>query len=84
MLFLKKKGFQALNWGTKNLSIGGNNLTSINCMNINGGETKFIDTLKYYQSTLAGLTKTATDQEKEGVKNLTIDFLTNYDYFGKV
>ena len=58
------KGFQASVWGTKNISVGGNLLTSINYMNINGGEVKFIDTYKYYQTSLAGLTKTATAEEK--------------------
>ena len=72
--FFFLKGFQATTWNTKNVSIGGNNLTSINYMNINGSETKFSDTSKYYQTTLAGLTKTATGEEKEGVKHLTIDF----------
>ena len=44
------KGYQASVWRTKNLSVGGNRLSSINYMNVNGGEVKFIDTLKYYQT----------------------------------
>ena len=78
------RGFQASVWGTKNISIGGNRLTSINYMNINGGEVKFIDTLKYYQTTLAGLTKTATEQEKNAVKKLTEEFLISHDHFSRV
>ena len=56
------KGFQASVWGTKNLRVGGNRLTSIKYMNINGGEIKFIDTLKHYQTSLASLTKTTTPE----------------------
>ena len=35
------KGFQVTTWGTKDVSIGGSNLTHINYANINGGELKF-------------------------------------------
>ena len=56
---------------------------SVNYMNINGGEVKFIDTLKYYQTTLARLTKTATEQ-KNAVKKLTEEFLTSHDLFSRV
>ena len=76
-------GFQASVWGTNNISISGNHLTSINYMNINGGEVKFIDTLKYYQTTLARLTKTATEQ-KNAVKKLMEEFLTSHDLFSHV
>ena len=78
------KGFQASVWGTKNISVGSNRLTSINYMNINGGEVKFIDTLKYYQTSLAGLTKTATAEEKNAVKKLCEEFLLQHDYFSQV
>ena len=73
------KGYQASVWGTKNLSVGGNRLTSINYMNINGGQVKFIDTLKYYQTSLAELTK-----EKNAVIKLTEEFLTQHEHFLQV
>ena len=78
------RGYPASVWGTKNLSVGGNRLTSINYMNINGGEVKFIDTLKYYQTSLAGLTKTATPEEKNAVNKLTEEFLTLHEHFLQV
>lgn len=53
-------------------------------MNINGGEVKFIDKLKYYQTSLAGLTKTATAEEKQSVQTLTDEFLSQHDYFSQV
>ena len=53
-------------------------------MNINGEEVKFIDTLKYYQTSLAGLTRTATTEDKNAVKKLTVEFLEKHDYFSRV
>ena len=53
-------------------------------MNINGGEVKFIDTLKYYQTSLAGLTKTATPEEKNAAKKLTKEFLTQHEHYSQV
>ena len=46
-MFFLLKGFRATVWNTKDINIGGTNLTNINFANI-AGETKFIDTLKYY------------------------------------
>ena len=50
---------------------------------------KFIDTLKYYQTSLAGLTRTATEQEKKCCKSIngTIFncarlFFTSLEIFG--
>lgn len=40
-----------------------------------------MDTLKYYQKSLAQLTKTATELEKIPVKKLTRQFLVRHDYF---
>ena len=53
-------------------------------MNINGGEVKFIDTLKYYQTSLAGLTKTATPEEKNAAKKLTKEFLIQHEHYSQV
>ena len=47
-MFFLIKGYHARAWGTKDLNIGGTNLTHINYGNI-GGEVKFIDTIKYHQ-----------------------------------
>ena len=46
-MFFLLKGFRATVWNTKDINIGRTNLTNINFANI-AGETKFIDTLKYY------------------------------------
>ena len=59
-MFFLIKGYHATAWGTKDLNIGGTNLTHINYGN-KGGEVKFIDTIKYYQKSLTGLAITLTE-----------------------
>ena len=44
-VFFLLRGFRATAWDTKDINIGRQNLTNINCANISN-ETKFIDTLK--------------------------------------
>ena len=65
------RGYRAKAWNSKDLNIGGTGLTKINFANINNTH-KFIDTLKYYQQSLSQLTKTASEEEKESIKNRTI------------
>ena len=69
-------------WRTKDINIGGKNLTDINYASIDN--FKFIDTMKYYQTSLAQLSETLSDEEKENVKKLTVQFLTTQDYFSSV
>ena len=66
-----------------NFSTGKSGLTRINFANINSS-TKFINTLKHYQKSLAQLTKTATDEEKNPIKKLTRQFLVRHNYFGSL
>ena len=49
------------------LNNGGTNLTQINFSNITG-EIKFIDSLKYYQKSLAELASSLTDEEKISIE----------------
>ena len=62
------KGYIASAWCSKELKIGGNNLTHINFSNI-AGEIKFIVSLKYYQKSLAELARTLSEEEKLLLKN---------------
>ena len=73
VMFFLIKGCCTTAWGTKDLNIGGTNLTHINYRNI-GAEIKFIDTIKYYQKSLAELATTLIEDEKNSVKHLTIQF----------
>ena len=65
------------------MKIGGTNLTNVNFASIKN-QKKIIDTLKYYQTTLAALTSTADEKEIISVKNAVTDFLTDHNYFGKI
>ena len=65
------------------LNIGGTNLTQINFSNITG-ETKFIESLKYYQKSLAEIASTLTDEEKISIKKLAEQFLNRHYYFSKI
>ena len=56
-MFFLLKNFRATAWNTKDINIGGTNLTNIDFTNI-AGETKFVDTLKYYQESLGQLAAT--------------------------
>ena len=76
------KGYIASAWCSKELNIGGTNLTQINFSN-NTGEIKFIDSLKYYQKSLAELASTLSDEEKISVKKLTERFFNQHVYFCK-
>ena len=80
--FLKK--YQTTTWGTKDVSIGGSSLTHINYANINGGELKCIDTLKYYQQGLSQLASTLPEKEKIAVKKVTEQFLRQHVCFSEV
>ena len=77
------KGCVASAWYSKELKIGGSNLTHINFINI-VGEIKFIDSLKYYQKSLAELAPTLSDEEKIAVKELTEQSFNQHHYFNQV
>ena len=81
-LFFVLKNIRLSVWRTKDVNIGGKNLTDINFASIDN--FKFIDTLKYYQTSLAQLSETATNEEKEKIQKLTVQFLTTHDHFSKV
>ena len=67
---------------TKDINIGGKNLADINFVTIDN--FKFIDTIKYYQTSLVQLSETLSDDEKENVEKLIVQFLTTHDYFSTV
>ena len=77
------KGFSTTSWCTKELSAGGTNLTNLNLSNIKG-EIKFIDSLKYYQRSLAELKSSMDEKEIEKARAVTTSFLKNHHYFSSV
>ena len=82
-LYYFMKGYIASAWCSTMLNIGGTNLTQINFSNITG-ETKFIESLKYYQKSLAEIASTLTDEEKISIKKLAEQFLNRHYYFSKI
>ena len=78
MIFLLKSVRLSV-WRTKDIHIGGKNLTDLNYASID--KFKFIDTMKYYQSSLGKLSETLTNKEKDNITKLTVHFLIIHDYF---
>ena len=82
-LYYSIKGYIRSAWCSKQLNIGGNNLTQINFSNITG-EIKFIDSLKYYQKSLSELASTVSDEERAAIRKLTEQFFNQHYYFSRV
>ena len=78
-----RKGYIASAWCSKSLKIAWNNLTHINFSNI-AGEINFIDSLNFYQKSLAELTSTLSVEEKIAFKELTTNFSNQHYYFSTV
>ena len=82
-IFYMVKGFRSSCWGTKDFNMGGANLVNVNFANI-GSQIKIIDTLKYYQITLANITATSDEIEKDKIKKCVQMFLSEQVYFSKI
>ena len=76
------KGFRGPIWKSKDISMGGSNITNLNFMSIEN--VKFIDSMKYFQQSLANLTSTITEGEKESVQKVTRKYIENHHYFKNV
>ena len=72
--FFIVKGIRLCVWRTKQLNIGGNNLTNVQNANI-GCQVKFIDTIKYYQQSLSFLAKNANETEKINIRQSCRKFI---------
>ena len=70
--FFVVKGIRLCVWRTKNISIGGSNLTNIET------QVKFINTIKYYQQSLAALAANADDTEKQKIRTSCLNFIQKY------
>ena len=73
-IFYYLKTYIASAWCSKKLNIGGTNLTHVN-YGIIDNEIKLIDSLKYYQKSLADLSCTLTPEEKRAAVKVTKQFL---------
>ena len=77
------KGFSTTSRCSKELSAGGTNLTNLNFSNLKG-DIKVIDSLKYYQHSLAELTSSMDIKEIEKAKIEMNSFLKNHNYFSTI
>ena len=77
------KCYSTTSWCSKKLSAGGTNLTNLNFSSLKS-EIKFIDSLKYYQHSLAELTSSMDLEEIEKAKKVMNSFLKNHHYFSNI
>ena len=82
-MFLLLEGIRLSLWGMKDLNIGGSGLTNINFASF-GSQVKFIDTMKYYLSSLGSPDSTLDDLEKMCVQKLAFQFLNQHHYFSQI
>ena len=81
-MFFLLKGITLSVWRTADVHIGGNNLTDINFTQTDN--FKFIDSIKYYQTSLGKLSETLSDAEKSNIAKLTEQFIITHSYFSGV
>ena len=81
-MFFLLKGIRLSVWRTDDIHIGGNNMVDINYAEIDN--FKFIDSIKYYQTSLAKLSETMSDLEKSKVSKLVQQFIATHSYFSIV
>ena len=81
-LFFLLKNIRLSVWRAKDINIGGKNLTNTNFASIDN--FKFIDTMKYYQTSLGQLSETLSDEEIQNIAELTVQFITNHDHLSTV
>ena len=62
-IYYMVKGYRSSVWGANEMRMGGTNLINMNFANIST-QLKIIDTLKYYQTSLANISSTVTVEEK--------------------
>ena len=82
-VFYFLKMYIALAWCSNKLNIGSTNLTHV-IYGIINNEIKLIDSLKYYQKSLADLSSTLTKDEKKAAEKLAKQFLNQHYYFSTV
>ena len=82
-IYYMVKGYRSSVWGTKDFRMGGTNLINVNFANIST-QIKIIDTLKYYQTSLANISSTANKIEKENIAALVEFFIKRHYYFSNI
>ena len=81
-MFFLLRGIRLSVWRTDDINIGGNNMVDINYAQIDN--FKFIDSIKYYQTSLGKLSETMSDEEKSRAAKLIEQFIATHSYFSGV
>ena len=66
--FFFLQGFRPTVWETTDIKIGAKNASNINFAVI-GNQVRFIDTIKYFQQSLANLASSMNDVEKQSIRD---------------
>ena len=66
--FFFVQGYRPTVWGTTDIKIGAKNASNINFATI-GNQVRFIDTIKYFQQSLANLAGSMYDVEKQNIRD---------------
>ena len=74
--FILTKGIRASVWKTRDIVIGVRNATDINFASV-GNQVQSIDTIKYFQQSLGGLTSSLSSSEKTAIYEESKKFLLN-------
>ena len=82
-IYYMVKGYRSSVWGTNYFKMGGTNLTNMNFTNISS-QMKIIDTLKYYQTSLANISSTVTLEEKKNIEETVDLYLKKHSYFSNI
>ena len=82
-IFFVLKGIRLCVWRTKQLNIGGNNLTNDQYANI-GCHVKFIDTIKYCQQLLSSIAKNANEAGKINIRHSCRKFVKKNETYSSV
>ena len=72
--FFLIKGLRAGVWKTRDIVMGGKNPTNINFVSI-GDQVQFINTIKYFQQSLAALASSLTSSEKADISKACKKYL---------
>ena len=81
--FFVLKGIRLCAWQTKQLNIGGNNLTNDQYANI-GCQVKFIGTIKCYQQSLSSIAKNTNEAEKIDIRHSCRKFIEKNETYSSV
>ena len=80
-MFFLLKGIRFSVWNTKDLNIGENDLIDFASLR---SQVKFVDSVKYFLTSLGKLASSLDETEKKNVEKTTVQFLSYHPYFSEV